>query len=140
MLVDSRPLVDVREGENLRFISRMYKNKLYGKFSGVSTGINKYTCTEEIAVRNFLKGLLSTPPMFNLHPGSFYDYKEIITFVKNYNPSLRVSVSSLSNYKNRNRKVKILKLQKTKETEAFLRYVKEKFKDFDEKAFYKDFS
>ena len=136
MLVDSRPLANVREGENLRFISRMYKNKLYGKFSGVSNGVNKYNTTEEIAVRNFLKGLLANPPKFNLHPSAFFDYNDIITFVKNYNPALKISKSSLSNLKRRN--VKIMRLSKTKESDAFLNYVKLKFKDFDEKLFYKD--
>ena len=136
MLVDSRPLANVREGENLRFICRMYKNKLYGKFSGVSTGVNRYNSTEEIAVRNFLKGVLANPPKFNLQPSAFYDYNDIITFVKNYNPSLKISISSLSHFKHRN--VKIMRLSKTKESDAFLNYVKLKFKDFDEKLFYKE--
>ena len=136
MLVDSKPLANVREGENLRFISRMYKTKLYGKFSGVSTGLNKYNNTEEIVVRTFLKGLLANPPKFNLQPDAFLEYKDIIDFVKRYNPSLKISLSSLSNYKHR--KVKILKLSKTKESEAFLSYVKLNLKDFDEKSFYNE--
>lgn len=126
----------MREGENLRYISRLYKNKLYGKFSGVSTGLNKYKSTDEIAVRNFLKGLLANPPKFNLQPGVFYDYKEIIAFVNGYNPHIKIKVNNLALYKRRN--VQIVRVQKTNETEAFVKYVKEKFKDFDEKSFYNE--
>lgn len=134
VLVDSKPVKNVQEGDNLRTISRMYKQKLYGKYSNAGTGVNKYRDNEEIAVRYFLKGLVATPPKFNLPPDSFYTYKEIIAFVKEFNPKLRFNEKDLSNYKNRN--VKVLKVQKSKETEAFVRYVKEKFDSFDIGSFY----
>lgn len=133
-LLDSKPLENAMHGENLRFISRMYKSKIYGKFTSVNNGANKYKCKEEIAVRNFLKGLLANPPMFNLNPKEFNGYRDIIDFVKLYNPLLRFSSVSLSQYKHKN--VKIMKVHKTKESEAFVSYVKAKFKDFDDKAFY----
>lgn len=133
-LLDSKPLENVVHGENLRFISRMYKNKIYGKFTNVNNGANKYKCKEEIAVRNFIKGLLANPPMFNLNPKEFNSYREIIDYVKAYNPLLRFSEVGLSQYKHKF--VKIMKVHKTKESDAFVRYVKDKFKDFDENAFY----
>jgi hypothetical protein len=134
-LVDSRPLDNTSEGENLRCISRMYKTKLYGKYNTV-TRPNKYKNPGEIAVRHFLKGLLSSPPKFNLQTDAFCSYKDIIEFIKEYNPSIKFSANSLSLYKTRN--VKMTKLNKTKESEALVRYVKGRFEDFDELSFYKD--
>ena len=122
------------QGENLRFISRMYKNKLYAKFNSVNNVVNKYRNNDEIAVRNFLKGLLAKPPLYNLSPTEFSGYKEIIEYITNYNPKLKMSEVSLSQYKHKN--VKILKVFKTKQTESFVAYVKKKFKDFDEESFY----
>ena len=134
ILLDSRPLENITEGENLRFISSMYKKKLYGKFTSTGNHTTKYTDTEEIAVRNFLKGLLTTPPMFNLKEDVFYTRREIISFIQQYNPKYKYTEIQLAMYKRRG--VRLLKTQKTKETEAFLKYVKAKFNDFDEESFY----
>ena len=134
-LVDSKPLKDVQDGDNLRSISRMYKQKLYGKFSNAGAGVNKYRGNEEIAVRYFLKGVVATPPKFNLPIDSFNTYREIIAFVKDFNPKLRFTENDLSKYKSRH--VKVLKVQKSKETEAFVRYVKDKFDSFDIGSFYR---
>ena len=134
MLLDSRPLANITEGENLRFISSMYKKKLYGKYTSMDNKANKYTDTEEIAVRNFLKGLLTTPPMFNLKEDVFYTRREIIDFIQQYNPKYKYTEIQLAKYKRRG--ISLLKTHKTKETEAFLKYVKAKFNDFDEESFY----
>lgn len=133
-MIDSKPLETVIQGENLRFLSRVYKNKIYGRYTSVANNANKYRKNEEIAVRNFIKGYLNPTPLFNLKHGEFLSYKELLDYVKCYNPSLRISESSISNYKSK--KFKIMKLQKTTETEAFVKYVKVRFKDFDETSFY----
>jgi hypothetical protein len=133
-LLDSNPLSTIEKGSNLRYISAMHKKKLYGKYTSVVKKVNKYDNKEEIAVRNFIKGLLTVPPLYNLPPNAFISSVEIINFIKAYNPELKYNAMNISRYKNRD--VKLLKVIKSKETESFVNYVKAKFKDFDEKSFY----
>ena len=133
-MIDSKPLTEVKQGENLRFISSLYKKKLYGKYTRLSTNANKYKYNEEIAIRNFIKGLLMTPPKFNLQRGVLFDRQSIVDFVNGYNPGRKYSVESISRYKHRD--VQMVKIQKSAETEAFVTYVKTKFKDFDTESFY----
>jgi len=134
VLIDSLPLKNVIQGEGLRYINGMYKKKPYGKYTSGGFGVKAYSNNEEIAVRNFVKGLFTEPPMFNLPKDAFYSRRDVELFIKEYNPEIKISETSISLYKNRN--VKLLKVQKTKETEAFMSYVKTKFKDFDVDSFY----
>lgn len=133
-LIESNPLQNVKQGENLRFISQQYKKKIYGRYTSVSTKQLKYKDVEEVVVRNFLKALLATPPLFNLNRYEFYSYRSIQDYIENYNPRLKISATSLSWYKIR--KVTFVKVEKTKETEAFVNYVLLKFKNFDVESFY----
>jgi hypothetical protein len=134
VFIDSLPLQTKSEGENLRFISSLHKKKLYGKYTSTGNKVSKYINNEEIAVRNFLKGLLSEPPLFNLTPKSFLNRQGIIDFINNYNTQFKYGDANFSRYKDRD--VKLLKIHKSKETDAFIKYVKERFLDFDEEAFY----
>lgn len=87
----------------------------------------------DLAIRNFLKGLLSIPPKYNL-VNDFKSYSEIIDFIKNYKRKIRISKSSLSNLKNRRMVIKAV--PRTKETERFTEYVKTRYKNFDDKTFF----
>ena len=140
VFIDSIPLKSVDEGKNLRFISRVYKTKLYGKYSNLGVGKLKYAgnkSNEEIIVRNFLKGFLSTPPLFNLSREGFYGYESLIEFIKCYNPSIKLTPDILSHIKKRSEEMKWVPVQKTKESDNFIQYVKERFKDFDVESFIK---
>lgn len=86
-----------------------------------------------LAIRNFIKGLLSIPPKYNL-VNDFKSYSEIIDFIKNYKRKIRISKSSLSNLKNRRMVIKAV--PRTKETERFTEYVKTRYKNFDDKTFF----
>jgi hypothetical protein len=137
-LVDSKPLEDIIQGQNLRFISRLSKNKLYGKFTSPGKSMRVYKNNEEIVIRNFLKGLLSTPPLFNLNRSGFLTYEEILDFINHYNPSIKVTVGMLSNLKWRVSmgSLKWTPIQKTKHSEGFIKYVQWRFKQFDVESFY----
>lgn len=110
----------------------MHKTKLYGKYGSVSN--TKYKFIEEIAVRNFVKGLLAFPPLFKLKPNAFLTRQSILDFLNAYDPRIKISLRSLSRYKNND--VKMIKLQKTVETESFVNYVIARFPEFDKDAFY----
>jgi hypothetical protein len=118
----------------------VYKTKLYGKYSNIGVGKLKYKgnkSNEEIIVRNFLKGLLTTPPLFNLSPDSFYGYGNIIEFIKEFDPSIKITPNMLAHLKQRRDEIKLIPVQKTSQSEAFVKYVKRKFKNFDAETFYR---
>jgi len=107
---------------------------LYGKYTSVVNRGSKYISKEEIAVRNFIKVVQINPSMFNLPQDAFYNRRDLMEFINSYNNKLKYSLVSISQFKNRN--VKILRVQKSKETEMFMDYVKARFVNFDQEAFY----
>jgi hypothetical protein len=133
-LIDSQPLSCINDGKNLRFISSLYKKKLYGKYTSLSTGVNKYKNNDDVAIRNFIKGVLTTPPLFNLPPEAFESRQALIDLLDEYKPGHGYSVQSISKFKHRD--VKILVLQKSAETDKLVRFLKLKFNGFDENSFY----
>jgi hypothetical protein len=88
--MESKPLGNVTEGARLIIIGRLRKHKGISKYT-VGNKSWKYKNLGEDAIRNFLKGLLSTLTMFNLTPGDFNSYSEIVDFVKCYNPSFKIT-------------------------------------------------
>jgi hypothetical protein len=137
-LVDSKPLVDVIQGRNLRFISRLCKQPQYGKYIGGGTKYRGYKSKDELAVRNFLKCLLSVPPLFNLTREELNSYPLIMDYIKVYNPSIILSENSLAvmTYQLKRAKVKLLPVEKTANSEKFIAYVLDKFPSFDVEGFY----
>ena len=135
MLIDSQPLKNVEHCKNLRYIGSVHKKKLYGKYTNSGNKGQKYRGVQEIAVRNFLKGLLATPPLFNLNPAVFLSDLDILDFIQAFNKSYKYSEDTLARYKHRD--VKVLKMLKSKESDVFVQYVKTKFVDFDEESFYR---
>jgi len=136
VLIDSKPLENVRQGKNLRFISKIVKTNLYGKYTSGGKKLSKYRSKEEIVERNFLKGLLSNPPLFNLHRSEFKRYKDIVEWIKEFNPKAKVTEDSLS-YLNSKVSLKIMKVERTKECESFISFVQKRFKNFDVEEFFK---
>jgi len=66
ILLDSNPAPNKEFSKTLRFLSNFYKQSIYNKGTSVSSG-NRYKTYIELAVRNFIKGLLSNPPKYNLY-------------------------------------------------------------------------
>ena len=137
-LIDSLPLDDVTQGKNLRCIARMSKARLYSKYSGGTSGskATPYKSNVDVAVRKFLKGLLSTPPCFNLHRGGLSTYPLIIEYLQNYNTTLIYKESTLAVIKHRCKKVKWLPLTPSKESEDLVRYIQQKFANFAVEEYY----
>jgi hypothetical protein len=134
LLVDSKPIEGVKDGENLRYIGSLLKKKTYSKFSNVSGLGNQYKDREDVAIRNFLKGLVSSPPLFNLPSNVFQTDIEVIEYIKSYKPGIKISRERVAKY--RLRSVSLGKIHKTKESETFLTFVKHRFPAFDSLSFY----
>ena len=134
-LLDSKPVRNVNEALNLRFISKISKAGLYSKQTRGGGVSNTYKTYEDLAVRNFLKGLLADPPKFNLNRDDLNSQKKILEFLESYHPSIKYTLSGLSNL--RNRPIKWKSVPQTPQTDAFINYVKAKFKEFDVTAFYR---
>jgi hypothetical protein len=131
VLLDSKPVPDAETSRSLRAMSKMYKQRTYNKESSIRSG-NKYKDYTELAVRNFIKGLLSKPVMYNLE-GTLNSYTEIIEFIKEYDNNIKVSKQSISNLKNR--KMIFKSVPRTKDTLRFVEYVKSKIERFDDRNF-----
>jgi hypothetical protein len=97
-LLDSKPVRNVDEAINLRTISKITKTGLYSKETSV-INTNTYKTYEDLAVRNFIKALLSNPPKFNLNGSELNSYQKIIDFIQGYNPRIKYTIKSISNLK-----------------------------------------
>jgi hypothetical protein len=132
ILLDSNPAPNKEFSKTLRFLSNFYKQSIYNKGTSVSSG-NRYKTYIELAVRNFIKGLLSNPPKYNLY-NDWQSYSEIIEFVREFDSKIKISKSSISHLKGR--KMIFKNIPRTKETMEFIEYVKSKFPEFDEDSFF----
>ena len=136
-LLDSKPLKNIIQGENLRYIGKLYKSKQYNKFSNLGGSGNKYNNHLELAVRNFVKGLLSEPPMFNLHRVGLESNQKIVDFIHRFNPEIKITVNSISLLKNRSIKWKCV--PRLTETEEFAEYVLLNIDTFSKDFFFRSF-
>lgn len=134
MLLDSSPLQTAEQCAILRGVGKLHHKKPYNKMSSTLTG-NKYKRYSDLAVRNFIKGLLSNPVLYNLGGLEFKDYASIIEFVKGYDGGVKISKQSISNLKNRQMVIK--SVPRLPETEAFVKYVKDRYPAFNETEFFK---
>ena len=133
VLVDSQPLLEVKQGRSLRFICSLKKKSTFTKFNA-SKDNTQYKNDGEIAIRKFIKSVLSVPPLFNIPSASFESNRAILEYVKGYNAEIKISVEVISRYKRR--VVKQGKIKRTKDALKFTRYVKQRFPLFDEDQFY----
>lgn len=133
VLLESKPILYKEHCKNLRSVSRLHKNRVSNNKQSSSPTGNKYKDYTDLAVRNFIKGLFSIPPKYNI-VNDFRSYSEIIDFIKEYKKDARISKTSLSNLKNRRMVIKAV--PRTEETERFIEYVKTRYKNFDDKTFF----
>ena len=134
-LLDSEPLKNISEGENLRFIGKLTKVKQYSRFSNISCNEIRYEEELDLAVINFVKGLVAEPPMFNLHRVGLEKYRDIILYLKEFQPHLKLTENSIASLKKRSIQVK--SVPKNKACEVFVNYIRKKFKTFDEESFFR---
>jgi hypothetical protein len=137
VLIDSKPLQDISQGENLRFISKIPKLKQYSRFSNAVCSSTRYKKSEDLAVINFIPALVSEPPLFNLHRVGLEKNKDIVEFIKQFNPSTKVNENSIALLKNRS--IKWRSVPRTKHSEDFVKYLLHRFKEFDESSFFRRF-
>jgi len=140
-LIDSKPLTNVSHGKNLRFIGRLSKNKQYAKYlRGVKSkeNISSSNKEEEVIVRTFIKGLLSTPPKYNLNRFELKSYRAIVEYIHQYNPLIKLSESALAMVQRRInvKDIQWLPVKKSFKSKEFVQFVQQQFKDFDVAEFY----
>ena len=134
VLLDSNPLINISQGLNLRFISKLHKTSLYSPFS-IGVGKKVYTKHVDVAILNFIKGLLTDPPMYNLTRDGLETYPKISEYITQFNPSLKIKTGNIARLK-----LSLLTFKtvpKTKQSIEFINYVKIKFPNFDEETFYR---
>ena len=73
--------------------------------------------------------------MFKLHRPGLDKNKAILAYLKEFNPSIKLTVNSITQLKNRS--VKWKAVPRTKHCEKFVKSLLVKFEDFDEASFYK---
>jgi len=132
ILLDSHPVPNKEFSKVFRFLSKFHNQSIYSKGTSSSSG-NQYKNYVDLAVRNFIKGLLSDPQKYNLNT-EINSYSELIEFVKGFDDKIKISKHSISKLKNR--KMIFKTVPRTKETMKFVVYVKEKFPEFDEDRFF----
>jgi len=133
ILLDTSPLVDSDKCYNLRSIANRFRVNEYNQRTSISNN-KKYKDFTDLAIRNFVKIILSEPPLFPKIASDLKDYTGIIKFIKGFKIDYRITKPSLSNLKNR----PLIKRQvpRTDETILFISYVKAKYNDFDETLFF----
>ena len=131
ILLDSRPVANVVESKNYRYLMKLSRNSAYNIETSGSTS-NSYRNLQDKIVRCFLKGLLHTPPMYNLNY-DFSSYTGVINYLKEYDPTIKLTRSSISNLKNR--KMIIRSVPRNGESLAFVEFVKIRYPNFDGESF-----
>jgi hypothetical protein len=134
-LLDSQPVKNTEEAQNLRYISKLSKTGLFSKQTSSGLNTNTYKTYEDLSVRNFIKGLLATPPKFNLNRTELDSYQKIIDFLQSYNPRFKYKLSAISNLKSR--PIKMKSIPRTPQNEEFVKFIQTKFKDFDVDSFFR---
>ena len=74
----------------------------------------------------------------NLDVSVFNDYKEIVKFIHDYEPNMKLTTNIIAQLKRR--PVKPKKLYKDDVVDNFINYVKIKFPNFDSEMFYNEYS
>jgi len=131
-LFDSLPVTNYEMCKKLRFLGSLSKTKHYYKYDSTSKSY-KYRNTKSIAIRSFIRGLLASPPKFNLC-NDFTSYQEIIDFIRVYDPSFKITKAMISNLKNRNPIPQLV--PRDDETLAFVEYIKGRYPLFDESSYF----
>lgn len=163
-LLDSLPVESKEVCANLRKVSKLHKTKIYNRETSKLSG-NIYKSYIDLAIRNFVKGLVSEPKMYSLDD-RLKNYADIIDFVEGYKKEkeerekgIEKEMEKVEGYKNvkvikkekemgykrltkqsisnlKNRNMIFKTVPKTPETLAFVEYVKKTFEHFDVDKFF----
>ena len=133
LLLDSDPLIDSSVCFNLRSIAHKFRINEYNRRTSISK-YKKYKDYKDTGIRNFIKGILSEPPLYPGIASELRNYSSIIEFIKSFDPSYRISKPSLSQL--RNKQIVHKQVPKTDETTSFIEFVKTRFPTFDESKFF----
>lgn len=125
-LLDSKPASSIDTIKYLRSMSKIEVKPTFDKrLSDLTVSSNKYKDFTDIAIRNFVKAILSN----KVEGIEFPDYKSLIDFVKDYKKDFKISKSSISHLKNK--PIIFKSLPMTDEVKAFYDYVKKIYPNFD---------
>jgi len=133
ILLDSEPIDNVKMCDFYRYFDGLCKKTIYHKNSSPNGLKSIYKSYLELAIRNFLKGLMKN--RYNLDHNAFNSYKDLIDYIKLYDCSYNITPNYLSQLKRRDLLIN-KSVIKTKETLDFVKFIKEKFPNFDEESFF----
>lgn len=134
-LRDSAPLMSKEKCSKLRKLASL-TGKRYDKTTNQKAG-SLYKNLPEIAVRVFIRDVLSNDPQLGLSKNDFKTYGDIIQLIKGCSATacVRISKSSISQLKNKssvNRTV-----PRNESSEVFVKYVKNIYPAFKDSEFFK---
>lgn len=136
---DSIPFNNSLECFNVRSITKSNRLGSYNRRTNFLTR-NKYTNYTDLAIRNFVKGLIKNPldSHFVEIANELNNYNSIIDFILSYKANYKISKSSISNLKSR----KLIEKQvpRLPETVDFVDFVKIRFPNFDSDKFFNHIS
>jgi len=136
-LLDSRPLKNVEECENLRYISKRSRIKVYNSktsFPLETTLIKSGKNYKGLVIRHFIKSIFSDRKEFVNMKTKFKNYNELVSFIKGFDIEIKITKQSISNLLNR--KIIQKQIPRNEDTLAFITYVKTKFPEFNDKEFF----
>jgi hypothetical protein len=101
---------------------------------------NAYKELVETSVRGFIMSCVSNKNRYGIPIDKFKTYKDIISFISNYEParSIRVTPSMISNLKNR--KTIPRSVPRNEANEKFISYVKSSIPTFEDDIFFRELS
>jgi hypothetical protein len=126
IIFDSKPVYNIKTVKYLRGMSKINLISKYDQRLGKTAISNKYYDYTDLAIRNFIKGVLNGDYGENI---KFDNYEAMIKFIKGYKPGFRISKSSISNLKNRPIIFKSIPL--TEDVIKFRDYVRKFYPYFD---------
>jgi len=134
-LKDSKPVLNTSVALLNRFIGKMSSQVSYHKNTHNTPLKTRYNSKLELGIRTFIRGLFSKD--YNLDISIFENYKDVVDFIKGYNGyngSYKINENVIALLKRRPAIKR--KIEKTVELEGFVKHIKTKFPDFDEKSFF----
>jgi hypothetical protein len=134
ILLDSIPLLNIKQCKTLRFISKFPITTPFNK-NNTNRADTTYKTNIQIGVRNFIKVYYSSNEKFGLTGKEFRNVKDLITFINGHVSTKDIKISTSSISKLRNRKIIWHPVPKNIENIKFADYIKAHYPRFDTELF-----
>jgi hypothetical protein len=134
-MLDTQPFKSIDECKTIRTISAINKKIVYYRtLHKILPGSGVYKSRLDLAIRTFIKGILTHRYNLEKYSEKFKTYNAIIEFIHKYDPKVKITKPMISNYKNR--KVVFKCVPREKSAVSFIDFVKKELPDFDNNEFF----